>query len=171
MSVNIIFSQSITGYIGREDELLYNIKADMARFKALTSNSVVIMGRKTWLSIPEKYRPLPNRHNIVLSRDLDIKYEGAQIFNNLHDVIELFKRSGDIWIMGGESVYSEGMKYADKIYQTLVYDYAIGDVRAPQINSDEWAIESMSEIHCVDGLKYQFRNYSRKHHVQENTTS
>lgn len=162
MSINIILCQSLLGGIGQDGQLLYVIPEDLQHFKRLTLFGAVIMGRKTWLSIPAKHRPLPNRHNIVLSRDPTFSCEGAEVHASLPSALDTASSCDHIWIAGGQSVYEEGMQCAERIYQTLVYDMTDADTRAPVIDSEHWHLETMSQIHQHGSLNYQFRLYTRK---------
>ena len=108
--------------IGFDGDLLYKIPADMKRFKELTEGHVVIMGRKTWESLPEKFRPLPNRHNIVLTRDAAYDAPGATVCSSLEDALESLRNNPlDIFLIGGATIYQEGMQYADTLYLTEFY--------------------------------------------------
>lgn len=164
MTIRLIFCQSLNGAIGKDNDLLFKIPEDMKRFKELTKGAAVVMGHKTWVSIPPRFRPLADRLNIVLTRDLDTKYHGVQVMDSLKKTLKTFGGGTDIWIIGGEALFREGLQYADEVYQTLVYKFVDGDVRAPDILSDDWDLKWMSEIREHEGLRYQFRNFSRKHH-------
>lgn len=112
--------------LGKNNQLLWRLEKDMEHFKEITSGHPVIMGRKTFESIGH---PLPNRTNIVVSHDKDFHAEGAHVFSSLEKAIEYGKeacpakpegRSGEIFIIGGASIYAQGIKFADKLYLTLV---------------------------------------------------
>ena len=134
----------------------------MKRFKETTKGNIVIMGRNTWESLPENYRPLPDRINIVLTSNRDYNAPGAFVYTNLHNAIGNLKLSGtDIWIIGGESVYKEGMFYADVLYQTFVDKEIEGDAKAPVID-DNWKLKTTSPFIKYNELFYQFNTYIRK---------
>lgn len=164
--IGLIFAQSSNGFIGKDGQLLFQIPEDMKRFKELTKDGVVIMGRKTWDSLPAKFRPLPNRENLVLSNchtPSDPGFDGCVMCDSLQTAI----LAGDvtnknIWIIGGESVYAEGMKYADVIHQTFVTKEFDGDAKAPYIDPDVWIPETGKPFKEHNGLYYQFNTYRRK---------
>lgn len=123
--INLICAVSENGIIGIENRLPWkgNYKEDMNFFKEMTFNSTVIMGRATYRSIG---KALPNRRNIVISKKIknieSLKnISDIEVFHNLEDALKTCE--GDIWLIGGESIYAEGMKYADNIYLTLIPEY------------------------------------------------
>ena len=126
MKVSLIFASSINGVIGVDNKLPWNLKLDMLHFKALTTNKVVIMGRKTFESIGSK--PLPNRVNAVISTTLEKnKYENVYVFNSLDECLEYFKSItnnqavfGEVFIIGGKRLIEEGIAIADTIYNTAI---------------------------------------------------
>ncbi len=160
--ISMIFAQSVNGYIGKDGKLLFNIPEDMRRFKKVTSGKVVIMGRKTWESLPENFRPLPDRINVVLTRNKHINYPGATICSSLKEAIDKFPDK-DIYIIGGESLYREGLDYVDAIYQTVVFEDKEGDARAPIISKD-WYITESSDLLEHDDISYQFIIYRKRYH-------
>lgn len=162
--IGLIFAQSSNGFIGKDGQLLFQIPEDMKRFKDLTEGGVVIMGRKTWESLPEKFRPLPNRTNIVLTRERVGNFENAEIATDLESVLLNLHRQSEtnVWIIGGESVYSEAIEYADVIHQTLVTKEFEGDARAPFIEPEVWVPETGKPFKEHQGLYYQFNTYRRK---------
>lgn len=168
MTISLIYAQSGNGFIGKEGKLLFSIEEDMKRFKMLTINSVVIMGRKTWEDIPSKFRPLPGRENYVVtsSEDYDA-FRGATVVRSLDDVLlskDNFK-GRDVFLIGGERIYSEGLIYADKIYQTYVTRSMEGDAKAPVIDKKHWNRQSTTAFKLSpDGLFYQFNVYVRNYH-------
>lgn len=105
--------------IGKDGTIPWHIPDDLARFRILTTNKTVIMGRKTWESLPEKVRPLPNRNNIVVTSQ---KIDGVTTCDSLRKAIMLAKLSYtcDIFLIGGQRIYEEGMQYADTMYLTHV---------------------------------------------------
>lgn len=167
--IGMIFAQSSNGFIGKDNQLLFSIPADMKLFKKLTDGKIVIMGRKTWDSLPAKFRPLPNRVNIVLTTQAQVligkpEYEGATLSRSLKEAIDIAKTIGDIWIIGGESVYKEAMKYVDVIHQTFVTKEFVGDAKAPFIDANVWTPETGKPFMEHNGLLYQFNIYNRINH-------
>jgi dihydrofolate reductase len=149
--------------IGKENKLLWHIPEDMKRFKALTVGHPVIMGRKTWESLPEKFRPLPQRANIVVTRDLAYEARGASIASSLEEAIAKAKKaegSEEIFIIGGGQLYAEALPLADLLYLTLVEDAKEGDVFFPEYEKEFTKVIS-DESHESEGLKYRWVDLER----------
>ncbi len=152
----------IIAAIGKNNELgnsgglpLWKLRSDFERFKNLTTGGVVVMGRKTFESLPEKFRPLPNRRNIILTRDENYKVEGAESFRSLEDLIKsppnpLFKKEGehpqDLWIIGGGEIYKQFIDKADELHITHVGGDFEADTFFPKIDEEMWEILSKEEI-------------------------
>ena len=124
-----------TRSIGKGGRLLWDLKPDMARFKLLTTGHPVIMGRKTWESIPQVFRPLPGRSNFVVTRQGDYVAEGTLCVPSLSKaIVEAAKMSGadEIFVIGGGELYAEALPLASRLYLTLVEDETVGDVFFPE---------------------------------------
>lgn len=109
--------------IGKENDLLFTVPGDLARFKALTMGHPVLMGRKTWESLPERFRPLPGRTNIVVTRDRDYIAQGALLAHSLPEGLSLAKEaesSDELFVIGGGELYRAALPFADRLYLTLV---------------------------------------------------
>ena len=159
--------------IGSNNELLVHIPEDMKNFKRLTTNNVVIMGRKTYDSLPNK--PLPNRTNIVVSSNIDdnlsfeIKKDGA-IFIRLDYIkktLEHFSKCFlpfDVYIIGGGTIYKELLPYCESVYMTKIHNaYSNVDTYFPNIEkTNEWELEMSSDTRKHNETKYQFCVYKRK---------
>lgn len=157
--------------IGRANKLLAHIPEDMKFFKNRTMNSVVIMGRKTYESLPK--RPLPNRYNIVITSKindgnvLEVKEDGVVYVNmeTLKSMLpHLSKFPFDIYIIGGGMVYKELLPYCEQVYITNIYKiYDDADTFFPNIDEmPEWDVEWTSEIKKHNDIYYQFCTYKRK---------
>ena len=118
--ITIIVAIAENGAIGYKNELLYRISADLKRFKALTTGHTVLMGRKTFLSLPKG--ALPNRRNVVLTRDSSIQFEGAETFTSIDSVLASVREDEQLFIIGGAEIYKQTMAIADKLEVTLVHD-------------------------------------------------
>ena len=124
--------------IGKDNQLLWNIPEDMAHFKALTAGHTVIMGRKTWESLPPRFRPLPGRRNIVITRQSDFTAPGAETTNSLEAGIALAKAAATIFIIGGEQIYQQAMACAHRLELTEVDLEPEGDAWFPVIAPEQW---------------------------------
>ena len=143
--------------IGRNNSLPWNIPEDMQNFKQLTTGNTVIMGRKTFESIPENFRPLPNRHNIIISRNMDAQ-EGIDVCKNVPKALEKAKSYGkEIFVIGGSSIYEQTLPLADKMYLSLVKKDYEGDTYFPNFNKDEWIIEDRKDF-----TEFEMVTYVRK---------
>ncbi len=148
--------------LGKNGELIFSIPEDMTRFKKLTDGHPVIMGRKTWESLPEKFRPLPNRTNIVITRDMDYNAVGAYVVTSIDHAITLAKAkegSDEIWIIGGGEIYALGLPYAERLYLTLVNDEKDADAFFPDYSEFSNVIEE--EHHHLHLHPYTFVTLAR----------
>ncbi len=148
--------------IGLDNKLLYWLPNDLKRFKSLTTGHTIIMGRKTFESLPKG--ALPNRRNIVLSHNMQ-NFAGAECFNSLDAAIQHCTQDEEIFIIGGSSLYQEAIYLADKLYITEINDTEKdADVFFPPISPNEW-IEKSRECYPSDDkhlYSYCFINYERK---------
>lgn len=162
MNISIIVAVSQNHAIGNENKLLYWLPNDLKRFKALTTGHTIIMGRKTFESLPKG--ALPNRRNIVLSTQKEFQCPGAELFPSLEEAIKHCNEE-EVFIIGGESVYKQAMGIANKIYLTEVqHETSEADAFFPEINPDEW-VETGREFHSTDEKHlhpYLFIDYIRK---------
>jgi dihydrofolate reductase len=137
MSIHIISAISRNNCIGDNGQLPWHIPEDLARFKELTISHTVIMGRRTWESLPERYRPLPDRTNIVISRDTSYSVpEGVHLTDNLEEM--LLNHEGKLFIIGGGEIYREALPHADTLEITHVHDHVEGDTFFPIIDPTLW---------------------------------
>lgn len=121
--------------IGGDNKLLWNLPEDLKRFKKITSNSTIIMGRKTFESIG---RPLPNRLNVILTSDKNYKQEGCLIYHTMEDIVSDFSDDGEVFIIGGGEIYKLFLPFINRIYVTLVDGEYKGDTYFPKYNKDGW---------------------------------
>ncbi len=176
MNLTLIVAVSENNVIGFKNKIPWRIKEDMQRFKELTLNHPVIMGRKTYESIPLKFRPLPERKNIVLSRDLNSKAKtgnfcinlpGSQInediyiARNIEEALELAENK-DSYIIGGEKIYESFLPLVNKIELTKVHNSYEGDAFFPEINWGEWEIINKERKVNNEGINFSFLTYKKK---------
>lgn len=156
--VSIICAVADNYCIGKNNTLLWNIPEDMKHFKDLTIGKTVIMGRNTWFSLPEKFRPLPNRKNVVLTFNADDTFpDGVEHYSALEDAIAAHTTEPEMIVMGGAMIYKAAMPKADRLYITHVHQSPDGDVFFPTIEPAEWK-ETAREDH--EG--FSFVTYERK---------
>lgn len=161
MHISIIAATAGNLAIGNGNKLLYWLPNDLKRFKSLTTGHTVIMGRKTFDSLPKG--ALPNRRNIVLSRTVH-ELPGAEVFATLEDALRSCSSGEEVYIMGGESVYRQALPVAQRLCLTEVDDTPeVADAFFPRFDDGEWH-PVWSEEHGIDekhAYKYRFVNYER----------
>lgn len=156
--INIIVCKNNFDYIGKDNKMLYHIPKDLAFFKRKTVNHVIIMGRKTFESLPGL---LPNREHWVITRDPS--FNKARSFNSIDDVLEAIDPNVDYYIIGGGEIYKQFMPYADCLYITEVDDFKVGDVRFPSIDMTKWSLSiSRTDVDEKSNLTLRFKKYLRK---------
>lgn len=136
--ISIIAATSKNRVIGKNGKLPWNLPEDMNFFRETTKNCIVVMGRKTFESIG---RPLPNRKNIILTRDIDYKKDGCLVYNEIQKIIDDFENE-NVMIIGGEEIYRQFLPYSDRIYLTYIDQNFEGDTFFPEFNDETWIKES-----------------------------
>ena len=146
--------------IGYQNRLLYHIKSDLTRFRELTTGHTIIMGRKTYESLPNG--ALPHRQNIVVSRSMK-KLESCEVYPNLEAALKAAEGEfGETFIIGGESIYRQSLPAAHKLYLTVVDDAPQqADAFFPEINPEEWELIE-KEMRNENGLSFSFLTYLKK---------
>ncbi|BAX79714.1 dihydrofolate reductase [Labilibaculum antarcticum] len=161
MNVSIIVAVSRNLVIGKDNQLIWKLSADLKRFKALTTGHTVIMGRKTFDSIG---KPLPNRTSIVVTRQKDYEIEGCIVVNSLEEAFEKAADQEEVFVIGGGAIYEEALAKANKVYYTKVHKNFEGDTFFPVLDLKEW--ESVKREDCYPDEKnevpYSFIEYKRK---------
>lgn len=138
MALSLIAALAQNNCIGKDGKLPWSIPEDMQHFKDITTGHVVLMGRKTWESIPLKFRPLPNRTNVILTRDPTYTVpDGVIVCTSLTDVIQKFSNE-KILVIGGADIYRQTIDIADTLSITHVYQDVSGDAFFPEIKKDVW---------------------------------
>ena len=159
MKVSLIVAVSENGVIGKDNDLIWHLPKDMQFFKEITIGHHVIMGRKNFESIPHKYRPLPNRTNIIITRQSEYKAGGCIVVNSVKTALEIAKNNGDIepFIIGGGQIYRIALEenLVDKIYLTKIHHSFKGDTFFPELSSD-WKETNKTENKADDKHKYNY---------------
>lgn len=141
MKVSIVVAMADNNAIGANGKLLWRLPKDMQYFKEVTWGHHVLMGRKTWDSIPPKFSPLPGRVNIIVTRQKGYVSEGAKVVESVEEGIEIARRAGEqeLMIIGGGEIYQQALPHTNKIYLTRVHHtFAEADTFFPQLNMAEW---------------------------------
>ena len=147
--------------IGHGNRLPWHLPGDMRHFRETTRGRPVLMGRKTWESLPEKFRPLPGRRNIVVTRDPGYAAPGAQCARSLEDAIRLADDGGEIFVIGGAALYRDALPLADRLYLTEIDADIAGDASFPPLPATDWKETSRSRPIEEAGLAYTFAVYQR----------
>lgn len=159
----LIASAGLNWEIGLNNELLFYAPDDMKFFKSQTSDNVVIMGRRTFESLPGK-KPLKNRQNIILSTDKNFSVDGASVYHSVDELLDAVKDINDrkVFVIGGASIYETLLPYCDTAYITQFYATKTADRFLPDLSqSDEWKLTSRSEKQNYEGLEFTFDIYNR----------
>ena len=160
MELKLIYARSRNGVIGRDGQLPWHLPADLAHFKQTTLGQAVVMGRKTWDSLPERFRPLPGRTNIVITRQKDWQAPGALVAHSLAQAMALCPEPGPLWVIGGAEVYAQALPLASTVVVTEIDMEAQGDAHAPPLGA-EWK-EISRQFHPIEGgLSFSFVHYSK----------
>jgi len=159
MKIAMIVAMDENGCIGNHGNLPWRLKSDMLRFKSLTEGdgyNAVIMGRKTWDSLPESFRPLPERVNIVMSRDTKWSADGADAALYPGRAIEIAyaEACDECWIIGGAQIYSMYLDKVEEIHITKVHTTSSGDVSFPEWNRSGWSEEIVESTEADDGNEF-----------------
>jgi len=156
--INLIFARSANGVIGRDGVMPWHLPEDLAHFKRLTHGCPVIMGRKTWDSLPPRFRPLPGRVNIVITRQPDWQTPGAQAAVSLDDALRFCAGAEEVWVIGGAQIYAQAEPLAWRAVVTEIAQDFEGDAFAPQFGPT-WH-EMAREAHTsATGQNFSFVTY------------
>lgn len=160
--MNLIVAVDKNWAIGQDNKLLVSIPADMKFFRETTKGNIVVMGRKTLESFPQG-QPLQNRVNIVISRNKDYKVKGAVVVHSIEEAIEEAKKyEGDVYVIGGESIYRAMLLYCQTALVTKIDHAYTADTYFPNLDEDpEWELTGETEEQTYFDLEYVFRRYER----------
>jgi len=162
MKLHLIFARASNGVIGKDNALPWHLPEDLAHFKRVTMGCPVIMGRKTWDSIPARFRPLPGRSNVVVTRQTNWNEKGAQPACNLRKALQICEQFDNAWVIGGEQIYAQALPLAHSAVVTEIGVPFDGDAFAPTFGP-AW-VETTRERHTsATGLPYSFVTYTNPH--------
>lgn len=160
MIISLIAAIADNGVIGRDNTLPWHLPADLKYFKQVTLGHPIIMGRKNYADIG---RPLPGRHNIILSRDLSYQAEGCTVVHSKEEALVAAGDADEVFVIGGAEIYRLFLPLANRILITQVHIDAEGDIRFPGYDRSEWTLESQQDFTAddVNSLDYSFLVYRR----------
>ncbi len=159
MKMAMIVAMDEDGCIGKQGDLPWRLKSDMTRFKTLTEAdgyNAVIMGRKTWDSLPDSFRPLPERVNIVMSRDVNWSHDDAEVALYHGRAIEIAyaEACDECWVIGGAQIYEMFIDRIDEIHVTTVHTTGSGDVKFPEWDQSHWTEEFVEKVEADSDNEY-----------------
>jgi dihydrofolate reductase len=146
MRLSIVVAMDSNRLIGKDNGLPWHLPADLAFFKKLTTGNTILMGRKTFDSIG---RPLPNRRNLVITRNADIEIAGCEVVNSIEKALSLVQSETEVMVIGGAKLYQQILPIADRLYITQVEGEFDGDTYFPHYDEDDW-LEVSCESHQPD---------------------
>jgi dihydrofolate reductase len=159
MQLHLIFARARNGVIGKANALPWHLPEDMAHFKSTTLGCPVIMGRKTWDSLPSRFRPLPGRVNVVVTRQTSWCENGAKPSQNLDYALSFCEQFEHVWIIGGAKLYAQALPFASSAVVTEINADYDGDAFAPAFGP-QWVEAAREDQTSVNGLQFSFVTYS-----------
>jgi len=163
MQLGLVYARAANGVIGRDGGLPWHLPEDLAHFKRVTLGAPVIMGRKTWDSLPPRFRPLPGRRNIVVTRQQVWQATGAEIASSLEDAIALCKDAERAWVIGGAQLYAQAVALAQVAEVTEIEQDVDGDAFAPTLGP-AWHEVAREHHRSATGLAFSFVTYQQTPH-------
>jgi dihydrofolate reductase len=160
MKLHLIFARAANGVIGNNNTLPWHLPEDMAHFKRTTMGCPVIMGRKTWDSLPPRFRPLPGRLNVVLTHQTDWQAAGALCAHSVPEAMALCPPDSDAWVIGGAEIYAQALPLASTAVVTEIDANFEGDAFAPQFGP-EWIETARERQTSSNGLRFSFVSYQK----------
>lgn len=164
MRINLILARAANGVIGAHGTMPWHLPEDLAHFKRQTAGAPVIMGRKTWDSLPPRFRPLPGRTNIVVTRQPHFEGAGLQRAPSLQAALQMSERSGaaEVWVIGGAQIYAEAEPLAQRAIVTEIAQDFQGDAFAPGFDAEVWHESARASHIAASGLPYSFVTLERR---------
>ena len=159
--VTIIAAVGRNRALGKDNDLIWHLPADLRRFKSLTRGHHVIMGRKTFESLG---KPLPNRTNIIVSRNPDYRAEGCIVVNSLEKALEIAQTDPKPFILGGAEIYKQALSFADQMDLTYVHEDFEADAFFPQFDPQEWEMTGREDFYKDEehAYDYSFVQYKKR---------
>ncbi len=158
--IGLIYARARNGVIGKDGVMPWHLPEDLAHFKRATLNHPVIMGRKTWDSLPPRFRPLPGRTNIVITRQADWLADGASRAASLQEALQQCASAGQVWIIGGAQIYAQALPLAHEVMVTEIDADFEGDAHAPTLDAS-WQAVARDELTAANGLHLSFVTYRK----------
>jgi dihydrofolate reductase len=160
--LTIVAAVARNGVIGRDNAIPWRIPEDLRRFRALTMGHPVIMGRKTWESLPDRFRPLPGRRNVVATRNPAWQAEGAERAGSLAEAFHLLDGASQAFVIGGADVYAAAIPFADELLLTEIDVNVEGDTVFPPFDAEAFVERSRERLVSESGVQISFVAYGRR---------
>ena len=162
MRLSLVAAVARGGVIGRDNTIPWRLSEDARRFRALTMGHPVVMGRRTWDSLPNRFRPLPGRRNVVLSRDAGWRSHGAERVGSLDAALRLLEGAPQVFVIGGADVYAGALPLADELLLTEIDAEFDGDTTFPPFDATEFEEASREQHVSEAGVPFSFVTYVRR---------
>ena len=161
MKLGLVYARARNGVIGKGGVMPWHLPEDLAHFRQVTMGAPVVMGRKTWESLPPRFRPLPGRRNIVVTRNAGWSAPGAEHADSLDRALALVAAEPHVWVIGGGEIFAQALPHADMVELTEIDRDFEGDTQAPALGP-EWAETRRERHHSAAGFDYSFVTYRRQ---------
>lgn len=156
---SIVVAYGANRGIGYQGKLPWRLPSDMRRFRELTTGGTVLMGRKTFESLPDAFRPLPQRRNIVISANPSFAAAGAEVY---HDIDAALRACGeDCFVIGGGSIYEQTLGLCERVYATAVLEGPLSDTYFPELPPEQWSLSERTADIWENGTRFHFATYDR----------
>ena len=162
MRVALVAAVARGGVIGRDSGIPWRLPEDMQRFRTLTMGHPVVMGRRTWESLPDQFRPLPGRGNVVVTRNSDWSAQGADRAGSIEDALRLLEGEATVFVIGGGEIYAAALPSADELLLTEIDAEIEGDTYFPNWDPDDFEEVARERHVSSDGVGYSFVTYERR---------
>jgi len=162
LRVALVAAVARRGVIGRDSGIPWRLPEDMRRFRTLTMGHPVVMGRRTWESLPDQFRPLPGRGNVVVTRNSDWSAQGADRAGSIEDALRLLEGEATVFVIGGGEIYAAALPSADELLLTEIDAEIEGDTYFPDWDPDDFEEVARERHVSSDGVGYSFVTYERR---------
>jgi dihydrofolate reductase len=162
LRVALVAAVARGGVIGRDSGIPWRLPEDMQRFRTLTMGHPVVMGRRTWESLPDPFRPLPGRGNVVVTRNSDWSAQGADRAGSIEDALRLLEGEATVFVIGGGEIYAAALPSADELLLTEIDAEIEGDTYFPDWDPDDFEEVARERHVSSDGVGYSFVTYERR---------